>query len=38
VVEAFTTLWIGAPRKRNDIRRPLPAITMTVISPVPGTP
>jgi hypothetical protein len=38
VVEAFTTLWIGAPRKRNDIRRPLPAVTMTVISPVPGTP
>ncbi len=36
VVEAFTTLWIGAPRKRNDIRRPLPAITMTVISPPPG--
>ena len=31
-VEAFTTLWIGAPRKRNDIRRPLPAVTMTVIA------
>ena len=30
-VEAFTTLWIGAPRKRNDIRRPLPSVTMTVI-------
>ena len=32
-VEAFTTLWIGAPRKRNDTRRPLPAVTMTVIAP-----
>ena len=31
-VEAFTTLWIGAPRKRNDVRRPLPAVTMTVIA------
>jgi hypothetical protein len=29
-VEAFTTLWIGPPRKRNDIRRPLPGISMTV--------
>ncbi|MEZ5353723.1 MAG: hypothetical protein R2762_13880 [Bryobacteraceae bacterium] len=29
-VEAFTTLWIGPPRKRNDVRRPLPAVTMSV--------
>ena len=31
VVEAFTTLWIGPKGKRNDIRRPVPATTMTVV-------
>ena len=31
IVEAYTTLWIGAPRKRNDIRRPLPRVSMNVI-------
>ena len=31
IVEACTTLWIGAPRKRNDIRRPLPRVSMNVI-------
>ena len=31
IVEAYTTLWIGAPRKRNDIRRPLPEVSMNVI-------
>ncbi len=30
VVEAVTTLWIGPKAKRNDIRRPVPATTMTV--------
>ena len=29
-VEAFTTLWIGPPRKRNDVRRPLPQVLLTV--------
>ena len=33
VVEAFTTLWIGPAGKRNDIRRPLPGITITVVEP-----
>ena len=33
IVEAFSTLWIGAPRKRNDIRRPLPRSTLTVVEP-----
>ena len=33
VVEAFSTLWIGAPLKRNDIRRPLPRSTLTVVEP-----
>ncbi len=31
VVEAFTTLWIGPRSKRNDIRRPVPATTMTIV-------
>ncbi len=31
VVEAISTLWIGPPRKRNDIRRPLPSVLLTVI-------
>lgn len=31
VVDAFTTMWIGPPRKRNDVRRPLPSIVLTVI-------
>ena len=30
-VEAFSTLWIGPPRKRNDVRRPLESIRLTVI-------
>jgi hypothetical protein len=29
-VEAFATLWIGPPRKRNDVRRPLPQALVTV--------
>ncbi|MBM3795806.1 MAG: hypothetical protein FJW31_17515 [Acidobacteria bacterium] len=29
-VEAFTTVWIGPPGKRNDVRRPVPAVTITV--------
>jgi len=33
VVEAHTSLWVGPPRKRNDIRRPLPAIAMYVVEP-----
>jgi hypothetical protein len=33
VVEAFTTLWIGPARKRNDVRRPLPRILLTVVEP-----
>jgi hypothetical protein len=33
VVEAHTSLWVGPPRKRNDIRRPLPAIAMHVVEP-----
>lgn len=28
--EAFATLWIGPPRKRNDVRRPLPRVLLTV--------
>ena len=31
IVEAYTTLWIGPPSKRNDIRRPLPRVSMTVV-------
>jgi len=31
VIEAISTLWIGPPRKRNDIRRPLPSILLTVL-------
>ncbi len=30
-VEAYSTLWIGPPRKRNDVRRPLPAVVLTVL-------
>ena len=33
VVEAFGTLWIGAPRKRNDIRRPVSRSAITVVEP-----
>lgn len=33
VVEAFSTLWIGPPSKRNDVRRPRAAITLTVVEP-----
>jgi hypothetical protein len=29
-LEAYSTLWIGPPRKRNDVRRPLPQILVTV--------
>jgi hypothetical protein len=32
VIEAISTLWIGPPRKRNDIRRPLPSILLTVLN------
>ncbi len=32
-VEAIATLWIGPPRKRNDVRRPLPAVLLTVLRP-----
>ncbi|MBL8294780.1 MAG: hypothetical protein JNN08_23240, partial [Bryobacterales bacterium] len=35
-VEAFTTLWIGPPGKRNDVRRPLPAITVNVVDAPPA--
>jgi len=28
--EAFSTLWIGPPRGRNDVRRPLPHILVSV--------
>ena len=34
-VEAFSTLWIGPPRKRNDVRRPLESIRLTVLEPAP---
>ncbi len=33
VVRAFATLWIGPPSKRNDVRRPRPAITLTAVEP-----
>jgi hypothetical protein len=33
VIEAHTSLWIGPPRKRNDVRRPLPSVTVTVVEP-----
>ena len=33
VVEALSTLRIGPPRKRNDIRRPLESIRLTVTGP-----
>ncbi|MEZ5396763.1 MAG: hypothetical protein R2724_28800 [Bryobacterales bacterium] len=29
-IEAYSTLWIGPPRKRNDVRRPLPQVLLTV--------
>jgi hypothetical protein len=29
-VEAYSTLWIGPPRKRNDVRRPLPQVILSV--------
>ncbi len=32
-VEAISTLWIGPPRKRNDVRRPLEMIRLTVLHP-----
>lgn len=32
-VEAFSTLWIGPPRKRNDVRRPVESIRLTVLQP-----
>ncbi len=34
-VAAHTSLWIGPPRNRNDIRRPRPAVTMAVTEPAP---
>jgi hypothetical protein len=33
VIEAHTSLWIGPPRQRNDIRRPIPGIAMNVVEP-----
>lgn len=30
-VEAFATMWIGPPRNRNDVRRPLPEVRLTVV-------
>ncbi len=33
VVEAHASLWIGPPRQRNDIRRPIPGIAMNVVEP-----
>ncbi|MFN7920507.1 MAG: hypothetical protein U0Q16_10445 [Bryobacteraceae bacterium] len=38
LVEAFTTLWIGPRGKRNDVRRPMPAITMTVVDQATSSP
>ena len=32
-VEALSTLWIGPPRKRNDVRRPLESVRLTVLNP-----
>ncbi len=37
-VEAISTLWIGPPRKRNDVRRPLESIRLTVLSRDPQQP
>ncbi len=36
-VEAFSTLWIGPPRKRNDVRRPLESVRLTVVDPPAAT-
>ena len=33
-VEAFSTLWIGPPRKRNDVRRPLESVRLTLFDPL----
>lgn len=35
VVEAISTLWIGPPIGRNDVRRPLKTIRLTVVKPEP---
>ena len=32
-VETLSTLWIGPPRKRNDVRRPLESVRLTVLGP-----
>ena len=32
-VVAISTLWIGPPRKRNDVRRPLEQVSLTVLEP-----
>ncbi len=32
-VEAVSTLWIGPPSQRNDVRRPLAAVRLTVFRP-----
>lgn len=32
-VRALSTLWIGPPRKRNDVRRPLRSVQLTVLQP-----
>lgn len=36
VQEAFATLWIGPPSKRNDVRRPRAAVSLTVVEPEPA--
>ncbi len=33
IVEAISTLWIGPPSKRNDVRRPLGSVQLTVLPP-----
>ena len=35
IQEAFATLWIGPPSKRNDVRRPRAAVSLTVVEPEP---
>ena len=34
-VAALSTLWIGPPRKRNDVRRPVEYVRLTVLDPSP---
>ncbi len=39
-VQAISTLWIGPPTKRNDVRRPVESVRLTVLDPgtTPGSP